>query len=366
MSLTLSSADLATLNRAIQLLVSPLDFAHVDQWRSAVNRQLKELLCADSAGFLLPVSEGLLMFSEEHDPEELAAYPDLVPPDVDGMPLWERTIRSGVDTAANLYGRDYHQYLGSAYYNEYAAPSGAHDTLAASISLGGLDVRSMASLQFWHARPEGRLFAERELALLRLLFPAFRAGVEAQVRWGSQRVELLHTLDGLGQAALVCDSAGGIVHATPALVAATAEESEASLLREEMLAVARELCRSASGRDGHSRAPGGLVREVHTQGGRYRITGCIYGGSAAGASAVAVVCLERQSPVALSEAELCATFSLTRAQARVAALLGQGKSNEEVAKELFISPHTARRHTERVLQKLNVRSRAEVASKVYA
>jgi len=58
-------------------------------------------------------------------------------------------------------------------------------------------------------------------------------------------------------------------------------------------------------------------------------------------------------------------FGLTRRQWDVAQLLAQGLSNAQIANTLGISPHTARRHTERVLRKLALNSRAQVATKVH-
>ena len=58
-------------------------------------------------------------------------------------------------------------------------------------------------------------------------------------------------------------------------------------------------------------------------------------------------------------------FGLTRRQWDVAQLLAQGLSNAQIANTLGISPHTARRHTERVLHKLALNSRAQVATKVH-
>jgi len=58
---------------------------------------------------------------------------------------------------------------------------------------------------------------------------------------------------------------------------------------------------------------------------------------------------------------LTARYQLTPREAEVARLLALGKSNAEVAQSLSISEHTARRHTEQVLLKLGVRSRAAVA-----
>ncbi|MFN2566319.1 MAG: response regulator transcription factor [Gemmatimonadaceae bacterium] len=54
-------------------------------------------------------------------------------------------------------------------------------------------------------------------------------------------------------------------------------------------------------------------------------------------------------------------YQLTKRETDVARLLAVGKTNAEIAEALSISEHTARRHTEQVLLKLGVRSRAAVA-----
>src|SRR5688500_20340630 len=51
---------------------------------------------------------------------------------------------------------------------------------------------------------------------------------------------------------------------------------------------------------------------------------------------------------------------LTRLERQVASLLALRASNTEIASRLGISAHTARRHTERILEKLNCRSRQDV------
>lgn len=53
--------------------------------------------------------------------------------------------------------------------------------------------------------------------------------------------------------------------------------------------------------------------------------------------------------------------TLTKRERDVAALLGRGAQTKEVAVRLGISPHTVRRHTEKVFSKLNVRNRASLA-----
>jgi len=57
-------------------------------------------------------------------------------------------------------------------------------------------------------------------------------------------------------------------------------------------------------------------------------------------------------------------YKLTAREAQVAMLLAQGRSNQAISKTLGISSHTARHHTQRILTKLNVHSRAEAGAKI--
>jgi DNA-binding CsgD family transcriptional regulator len=55
---------------------------------------------------------------------------------------------------------------------------------------------------------------------------------------------------------------------------------------------------------------------------------------------------------------------ITTAEARVAELVAAGRTNREVAGELFMSPKTVEAHLSRIYRKLGVRSRAELAHKL--
>jgi DNA-binding NarL/FixJ family response regulator len=57
-------------------------------------------------------------------------------------------------------------------------------------------------------------------------------------------------------------------------------------------------------------------------------------------------------------------YGLTARELEVAVLLEEGRSNSIIAKALQISTHTARHHTQRVLAKLGVHSRAEAGAKI--
>ena len=57
-------------------------------------------------------------------------------------------------------------------------------------------------------------------------------------------------------------------------------------------------------------------------------------------------------------------YGLTRRELEVATLLAQGRTNTAIANKLHISTHTARHHTQRVLGKLGVHSRAAAGAKL--
>ena len=57
-------------------------------------------------------------------------------------------------------------------------------------------------------------------------------------------------------------------------------------------------------------------------------------------------------------------FGLTGRELDVAMLLAEGRSNAAIAMALDISPHTARHHTQRVLGKVGVHSRAEAGARL--
>src|SRR5262249_53126625 len=58
------------------------------------------------------------------------------------------------------------------------------------------------------------------------------------------------------------------------------------------------------------------------------------------------------------------TFGLTAREAAVLALIVRGQRPPEIARELVIAPHTARRHIERVYRRLGVSSRPQAIGQV--
>ena len=57
--------------------------------------------------------------------------------------------------------------------------------------------------------------------------------------------------------------------------------------------------------------------------------------------------------------------ALTEREREVLALVGQGKTNDEIAGELFVSPATVKTHVSRVMSKLYARDRAQLVVAAY-
>jgi DNA-binding NarL/FixJ family response regulator len=71
-----------------------------------------------------------------------------------------------------------------------------------------------------------------------------------------------------------------------------------------------------------------------------------------------------ENGAANGQSHLRLRYGLTWREVQVAGLLVQGHSNSAIAEQLKISPHTARHHTQRILSKLGVHSRAAAGAKL--
>lgn len=69
-------------------------------------------------------------------------------------------------------------------------------------------------------------------------------------------------------------------------------------------------------------------------------------------------------PDAPSDETLRVLLGLTPKEVEVVRLLAEGRSNAGIAMALYISEHTARHHTERIMRKLEVHSRAEIGPRL--
>jgi DNA-binding CsgD family transcriptional regulator len=108
-----------------------------------------------------------------------------------------------------------------------------------------------------------------------------------------------------------------------------------------------------------------LRRCLQIAGAAYVIRSVLLDAGAGGMPRLILVTIDPPTgPGMLPASGLQAMFGLTPREAEVAGLLAEGHRNHEIAARLSVTEHTARRHTERVLRKLGVRSRSAVAAAI--
>jgi DNA-binding CsgD family transcriptional regulator len=364
MSLRLSTGEQTLLGAALAALVSPLRHGDLEAWCTEVNRTLKHALGADKCSVALIDGGCYVAFADGLDIDEVRKYPGELEEVNRRLRLWERQVRLGIFNRETMLGKDAPLYYRSAYWNEYIVRIRAFDALGATTQLPGpADRHAVATVLLHHESPTGRSFGARGHAMLRLLFPAFKAGIEHWHRLQMLRERLTALLDATGDAMVLVGAGGQVLHRTLALHALVKSEVEVA----SVVAEARELARpilllitnSAASPDAHVSSP--AARTVRIGSSTYRLHGTLAPLDLPDGPAC-IVTVERLRAVLPDASVLQSRFGLTRKQVIVAEFLAQGRSNSQIAKALFISPHTARHHTEHVLFKLGLDSRAKVAA----
>jgi DNA-binding CsgD family transcriptional regulator len=241
----------------------------------------------------------------------------------------------------------------SPFYNEVWARHGLHrvHVLYVTTPMG------VANLHVHHPRTKNPFGADA-LGVMRALLPSFKAGLDAVARLHGQRA----ALDTLSEPLAVFSADGRELHRNPALTRLLADEPERGRLEADVRHLARGLRRLAFPRRFEAPAPASPSREVATARGRYTLRGSVLPAGLFGPAEAFLVSVHAAAAPALPTADAVrARFGLTAREAEVALLIAEGLKNDAIAERLFIAPATARRHTEGVMAKLDVQSRAAVA-----
>lgn len=177
-----------------------------------------------------------------------------------------------------------------------------------------------------------------------------------------EQSDLLALFEALGQAVVIMDRWGRVAHLTGALRELLESEPDAGALHGAMQRSSQALFSPMV----PPRPPmvAGAPEVLRTASGSYMLRACLHASARGVGSQVVFVAVERLPTTRRTRSELRAMYALTEAEVEVTMLLALGRSNAQVADARGISPHTARRHTERILHKLGVRSRAEVARRI--
>jgi DNA-binding CsgD family transcriptional regulator len=356
MAITLSDADLTELELALSLFLSPLRFEQLTDWRRACRTRLERLLKADRS------ISGLFMEGEpigEAHPDQdaaVAAYLAHYGALDYGFRDRRREIAAEIYTRPMLYGPEHAR---SEFYNDWIVPYGLDDGFGMGIGTSASGLPE-AFFNFYHSAQSHQRFGKREVAFLRLLLPAFKAGMHTCRAFGSAPGKWVQAFDGFDEAAMVKNA-----HGTEFRTRAFQRLLEGDPERDVLLRAVAQTADAVVGLRRHPRktAPDDLphlvYREVLTRRARYRLRGAYLPDDAG--LPMTVVAVDRVTPELPTDDQLFVRFKLTVRESQVARLLATGHANDGVACELGISPRTAQHHTERVLAKLGLHTRSAVA-----
>lgn len=150
-------------------------------------------------------------------------------------------------------------------------------------------------------------------------------------------------LDGIGATEQIC--ADPALTAVRVLILTTFEEDEY---------VVAALRVGASGFIGKGSEPEDIVRAVRA----------VHAGDSLLSATATRALISRYVPPALP-VDRAMLAALTEREEEVLLLVARGRSNQEIADALFISPHTAKTHVNRIMTKLGVHDRAQLVIVAY-
>ncbi|HEX2188230.1 MAG TPA: helix-turn-helix transcriptional regulator [Longimicrobiaceae bacterium] len=176
---------------------------------------------------------------------------------------------------------------------------------------------------------------------------------------------LFETLDLLPQHQALLTPRGDVVRLNRWLVELLRRMPGGRHLEAALRTVARSIAESGPGAgDGaHGEAPPPMTR-FPTATGVCLLWGWCVELDRYGLGRLVLMTVQPLDRVTVPDHVLRKELGLTRKEVDVVRLLAEGRSNAAIAAALFISPHTARHHTERIMAKLGVRSRAEVGPRL--
>ena len=362
--LSLSSDDVKRFESASSVLVTPLAYPDIWSWGSAAMELCARFLGADQSYLAIwtpttVVGCGYGAHTDDGAVSYKAYYwrKDFV--------ITERLKQ----LALGVYHRDMLYRQGEIQrdevYNDWSVPHKFCDTIGMSLQEKNPDL--LAGITFYHDTEAGN-FREIGVDMLRLLHPAFKAGMFAWLTFGERRDAMASLLDDMRDGVLLTDVTGEVLHRTASLGRTLAADPESDRVMRALSSAAQTLA-AVVRRKGTKADPPldhrGVSRSCSTTHGRYRVTATYLPEGVAAPQGVIASVLTRETDRQTSAADLRSLHGLTARECEVAKLLAKGMRNDAIAAALGISANTALRHTERVLRKLGIHSRAAVAAALH-
>jgi DNA-binding CsgD family transcriptional regulator len=362
----LAPGDLAHLRTALRLLLSPLEFPDESAWRKAVCEQLLEWVDTDGVHVVLSTAARNKMVGAgdwsrlDLDRAYVARWHDQM--EVDRRRTERRlTVWNRYDLISPS------EFRRTMYFKEFCSAFGNLDSAGALHRLPNGD----EVLLYFNAKTFEHFRADDKTAtVLRLLQPSLAPAIAVLSAFGSTAPDW-SGIDAAGSPVGLLTLDGRLIHATPELASLLAHPRTGPAILHGMGRIAGEMRRVLAGgsaSDTRCRP----TRLVASRAGPITVSGSFVDAPSVCRVPLCLVSVTAPSPTVPPTSALRTTtclrerFGLTPREAEVALFLARGRRNAQIAAELRCSEHTARRHTERVLLKLGVHSRAEVAAALAA
>lgn len=251
---------------------------------------------------------------------------------------------------APLYSREHQE--SSLLHQEILGPAGIHRQMALSTPL----IRGEAMLIAGFAHEAFPEHDGEQHQAFSLLLPAFEAAVRFRLKMKNAERNVHETLEKTGESFAIVTRDGALRYCSRTLRRTFAISRDEAALKDAIVNCAMAITALMRPRGTldelpeFSRAVAVSDMRLHLHAHPVR--------SVSGAPEVLV--LVRSRSVASRVKVLGPEFNLTDREIQVAGLLASGYRDKEIARQLSISPNTARRHCEAILRKLGLSSRAEI------
>lgn len=356
--LHLLGSDLEQLRCVWKALLAQRSNGSIEQWRRSVLHNLRVLTGSDKALLVLSSTTGRLVYGDQVSPDLLLSYANRFA-DLD------RGLRAAREFGLEVWSLRQLWQSGelerSQYYGLFAHPNGLNDSVGVTLQL---DPSTEMCMAFHWARPGTYADVERRRELLGLVLEPLRATFRADFGTIDPMPHLCSLIDACGQASALYGLNGRLVKQNAVMLRVLAQDPERDAIQRQIHEVAQSTLKALAQEQQISGELSGQVdgtrREVVTSQATYRVRGNLVGRNGPGGRTAILVSVNRVAFQIPAPDSLRARYGLTARELQVASLLMHRMTNVEIARLLSISPHTARHHTENVLAKLGVQSRASL------
>jgi DNA-binding CsgD family transcriptional regulator len=360
MSLQLSKTTIGRLQQCWQVLLSPFLYPNGDSWKEAACDAIESLLGGHASTFTIPIPGEPLIAG---NPKTVSLLSVLLPPPdwlVYGLTVRRRALGLNVADWSEIH--DVRHLRRTSFYHDVVRPNRLLAPIAMATDLDDTVLPAVHATCF-----DGESSAQRHLEhrrlLLQLLRPAFDAGVRAYIGLRAERDNVRRLGEIVGAGLLLFGIDGQVVDQNQLLQQVLAKDPERLRVIAHAKRIASNITIALKHPNQIGASPYRTTGEARTVTGCYRFAATLIREPLTLRPFVAVV-VQRASTTPFTSAELASQFHLTTREVEVAELLRLGLSGRQIATNLGISINTSRRHTERVLGKMGVHSRAVAASRL--